>query len=159
MQKETDGMLYHAMRVLIDLTDLTIYKIMSLNKEDPRLVNGLFPDRHHFLKQFRTVKVCSARRSGHSSAIQRMVKERFPDAFVFSRFHESFTDSFTNRKRLFKKFSESLRGLRIEPHSAIFIDTMSQVSASELDNIYRWAAMASAHIDNPAELPVIVQVQ
>ena len=103
------------------------------------------------LKEFRTIKICSARQSGHTTAIFNYADKRKDKQFLLFGFNWEIT----RRYRLMlkdkninniiccsikeikeKRLTDQLRGLNIE---SIFVDVASLLSQSSIDDIYDFA--------------------
>lgn len=118
-----------------------------------------------FLKEFCTIKICSSRRAGHTTAIARCAVEDFNNPMIIT-----YCDTQSEIIKEYIKFlypdlpiskfnniicehknSKYLYG--IPKVDAIFVDTASILSSSSLDNIYQ---LAKSYSNNNSSFFVVL---
>ncbi len=96
-------------------------------------------------KEFGTVKLCTARGSGHTSAIAKIIEEKFnkvvlvlPTMNIVNIFKNNFPD--IKNKIHFCSPSSFDRLLGLSDYEAVIVDCCSFISQSKIDELYNITA-------------------
>ena len=90
----------------------------------------------HFIKEFRTVKICGPRQSGHTTAIQWLTHEYLKPCVITWNLDIANTTIKQVSQQTKLVTVHSLDRIRGQRFDIIFVDTSSLLSSKKLDEIY-----------------------
>ncbi len=134
-------------------------ELLFLNSKEMQNQFAKFNDNKlSFAKEYCTVKLTTARKSGHTTAIRNLIeKYSIPSMIIayntaimnrnFKKFSQDFNTK-NNSKLIYlstiNTFDNAIRGISIQ---AIFVDIFSMLNHSQIEKIYKFGLPAMRHSD------------